>query len=141
MSRTEGIDTAPLMAVGVRQQIADEIEKAGQNEVFFLGRIDEPGQVTEVMVVARGSGSAVPVFLSRADEGFQVLIHNHPGGDLTPSPADLSIAAEAGARRLGFFIVNNDGTRVNRVVEPFPEVWISSGLPKRERISCLLMKR
>ena len=122
MSRTEGIDTAPLLAAGVRQHIAEQIDNAGQNEVFFLGRIDEQGQVTEVMVAARGSDSAVPVFLSRAEEGFQVLIHNHPGGDLTPSPADLSIASEAGARRLGFFIVNNDGTRVNRVVEPFPEV-------------------
>ncbi|MGB1772495.1 MAG: JAB domain-containing protein, partial [Planctomycetota bacterium] len=74
-----------------------------------------------IEVIARGTANAVPVFLERAEEGFQVLIHNHPGGDLTPSPADLSIASEAGARRLGFFIINNEATRVNRVVEPFPE--------------------
>ena len=52
MSRTEGIDTAPVLAAGVRQHIAEQIDNAGQNEVFFLGRIDEQGQVTEVMVVA-----------------------------------------------------------------------------------------
>ena len=121
LARTEGVDTAELLAAGIRQQIASEIDKAGQNEVFFLGRFDPAGLLHEVEVVARGTNSAVPVFLSRTDEGFEVLIHNHPGGDLTPSPADLSIASEAGARRLGFFIVNNDGSRVNRVVEPFPE--------------------
>jgi len=121
LSWTEGLDSTPLFAPGIRQKISDEIEKAGDNEVFFLGRIDDQGLLDETLVVARGSSTAVPVFLSRAEEGFQVLIHNHPGGDLTPSPADLSIAAEAGARRLGFFIVSNDGGRVNRVVEPFPE--------------------
>jgi len=121
LSWTEGLDSTPLFAPGIRQEISDEIEKAGDNEVFFLGRIDDQGLLDETLVVARGSSTAVPVFLSRAEEGFQVLIHNHPGGDLTPSPADLSIAAEAGARRLGFFIVSNDGGRVNRVVEPFPE--------------------
>ena len=121
MSWTEGLDSTPLFAPGIRQKISDEIEKAGDNEVFFLGRIDDQGLLDEILVVARGSSTAVPVFLSRAQEGFQVLIHNHPGGDLTPSPADISIAAEAGARRLGFFIVNNDGSKVNRVVEPFPE--------------------
>ena len=121
MNWTDGLDSTPLFAPGIRQKISDEIEKAGDNEVFFLGRIDDQGLLDETLVVARGSSTAVPVFLSRAEEGFQVLIHNHPGGDLTPSPADLSIAAEAGARRLGFFIVSNDGGRVNRVVEPFPE--------------------
>ena len=122
MGRTEGINTAELLGPGVREHIAGEIDKAGQNEVFFLGRIDDEGLLYEVLVVARGSASAVPVFLSRAEEGYQVLIHNHPGGDLTPSPADLSIASEAGARRVGFFIVNNDASRIHRVVEPFPTV-------------------
>ncbi len=101
--------------------MAQAIHEAGANEVFFLGMLDESGFLEGVEIVARGSANAVPVFLERADEGFHVLIHNHPGGDLTPSPADLSIASEAGARRLGFFIINNDATRVNRVVEPFPE--------------------
>lgn len=101
--------------------MAQAILEAGSNEVFFLGTFDEAGLLDRVEVIARGTANAVPVFLERAEEGFQVLIHNHPGGDLTPSPADLSIASEAGSRRLGFFIINNDATKVNRVVEPFPE--------------------
>ncbi|NCF99764.1 MAG: hypothetical protein GWP39_09690 [Planctomycetia bacterium] len=121
LGKTEGLNTKNLMSAGIRERFARAIEEAGFNEVFFLGTLDESGTIDGFEVVARGTANAVPVFLSRADEGFHVLIHNHPGGDLTPSPADLSIASEAGARRLGFFIINNDATRLNRVVEPFPE--------------------
>ncbi len=103
-----------------RRTIADEIALAGGNEVFFFGRLDEELRLSAVEVVARGHDSAVPVFLSRAGD-HHVLVHNHPGGNLTPSPADLSIASEAGARRLGFFIVDNEAERIYRVVEPFPE--------------------
>ena len=121
MGKTEGLDTRKLFAPEVSQRMAQAILDAGSNEVFFLGSFDETGLLDRIEVIARGTANAVPVFLERAEEGFQVLIHNHPGGDLTPSPADLSIASEAGARRLGFFIINNEATRVNRVVEPFPE--------------------
>lgn len=121
MGKTEGLDTRKLFAPEVTQRMAQAIHDAGSNEVFFLGSFDETGLLDRIEVIARGTANAVPVFLERAEEGFQVLIHNHPGGDLTPSPADLSIASEAGARRLGFFIINNEATRVNRVVEPFPE--------------------
>ncbi|MFQ5655284.1 MAG: hypothetical protein ACE5GW_11215, partial [Planctomycetota bacterium] len=102
-----------------RRELAGEIAAAGGNEVFFLGTLSEEGILADVEVVARGNAGEVPVFLDRAGE-HQVLIHNHPGGDLTPSPEDLSIAAEAGARRLGFFIIDDEATRVYRVVEPFP---------------------
>ncbi len=103
-----------------RREVAEEISRAGGNEVFFFGSLDAQGRLSDVEVVARGHSGAVPVFLERAGN-HQVLVHNHPGGDLTPSPADLSIASEAGARRLGFFIVDNDVKRIYRVVEPFPE--------------------
>lgn len=103
-----------------RREIADEIALAGGNEVFFFGSLDAEMRLCAVEAIARGHSSAVPVFLERAG-GHHVLIHNHPGGDLTPSPADLAIASEAGARRLGFFIVDNLASRIYRVVEPFPE--------------------
>lgn len=98
--------------------IADAIQRAAGNEVFFFGSLDEAGRVATVEVVARGHRGAVPVFLERAGS-HQVLIHNHPGGDLTPSPADLNVASEAGVRGLGFFIVDNAARRVLRAVEPF----------------------
>ena len=102
-----------------RNQLAHEIALAGGNEVFFFGSVDAEGRLVEVEVVARGHAGAVNVFLERAGD-HHVLIHNHPGGDLTPSGADMGIAAEAGARRLGFFIIDNAAARIYRVVEPFP---------------------
>ncbi|MCA8958966.1 MAG: helicase [Planctomycetes bacterium] len=98
-------------------EIAGEIQRAGGNEVFFFGTIDD-GILSRVEVVARGHASAVPVFIDRAEEHHHVLIHNHPSGNLTPSSPDLRVASEAGMRGLGFFIVDNAATRVYRVVEP-----------------------
>jgi len=103
-----------------RRSLAEELDRAKGNEVFFFGSLEEEGRLITVEVIARGHSGAVPVFLERAGD-HHVLIHNHPGGDLTPSPADLNIAGEAGARRLGFFIIDNAATRIYRVVEPFPE--------------------
>ncbi|MGE3966489.1 MAG: helicase C-terminal domain-containing protein [Planctomycetota bacterium] len=103
-----------------RQHLRDAIQSAAGNEVFAFGRLDERHVVSGIEVIARGNASAVPVFLERAGDS-RVLIHNHPSGQLLPSPADLTVASEAGVRGLGFFIVDNDVERVYRVVEPFDE--------------------
>jgi ATP-dependent DNA helicase DinG len=47
-----------------------------------------------------------------------VVIHNHPGGVLTPSGPDLSIASVTANRGVGFFVINNDVTEVYVAVEP-----------------------
>lgn len=117
-SSTAGTSTEPDFAPAVRSRMAKEIAEAGGNEVFFLGR-HEKGQLVEAEVVARGHSSAVPVFLDRVAQ-HDVLIHNHPSGRLDPSSADLQVAAIAGERGLGFFIVDNEVARVYRAVEPRP---------------------
>ncbi|HHU36295.1 MAG TPA: helicase [Treponema sp.] len=103
----------------IRTSIADTIKASGGNEVFFTGRIDRNGVVTEVRVCARGNDSAVPVVQSAAQEA-DVLIHNHPSGDLTPSNADLSVAARMADYGTGFYIINNTASEVYAVVEPIP---------------------
>lgn len=118
-----GVAADLVFTEGARRALADAIDEAGGNEVFFFGSLDEAGLVSLVEVIARGNDSMVPVFLERAGE-HQVLIHNHPGGDLTPSPADLAVAGEAGVRGLGFFIIDSAATRVYRVVEPFDRAQI-----------------
>lgn len=101
-----------------RTHLRDTIGSAAGNEVFAFGRLDEQRRVSQIEVVARGNATAVPVFLERAGDS-RVLIHNHPSGILLPSPADLTVASEAGVRGLGFYIVDNEVERVYRVVEPF----------------------
>ena len=97
-----------------------EIGEASGNEVFFIGRTNLDGIVSEVEAIARGTKTAVPAILARAACG-DVVIHNHPSGDLTPSGADMEIASVAGNQGIGFAIVNNDCSRCYQVVSPFSE--------------------
>jgi len=111
-------DAGRYIDPAVRRYIADAISEAGGNEVFFVGTCSAGRTVGSAAVAARGDDSAVPAIAMEASVG-DVVIHNHPNGDLTPSKADLSIAATLGSRGVGFFIVNNSVEEVYAVVEPF----------------------
>lgn len=97
-----------------------EIGAARGNEVFFLGRANVDGIVCEVETIARGTKVAVPAIISRASGG-DVVIHNHPSGDLEPSTADMEIASVCGNQGIGFSIIDNGCTRSYQVVTPFAE--------------------
>lgn len=100
------------------QHAADAIAETGGQEVFFAGSLDEAGRVAELRVCARGNASATPALLEGL-EVREVVIHNHPSGNLTPSEADLSLAALYSAHGHGVFIVDNAVRHVYVVVEPF----------------------
>ncbi len=97
-----------------------EIAAARGNEVFFIGQTNVDGIVCEVEAIARGNKGAVPAILSRASSG-DVVIHNHPNGDLTPSAADMDIASVAGNQGIGFSIIDNACSRCYQVVTPYTE--------------------
>ena len=94
------------------------IDDAMGNEVFFVGYIEDDLIVHEVDVAARGNEMAVPAIMKLAREA-DVVIHNHPSGMLTPSDADMSIAAQLDDFSVAFYIVNNKVTDIYVVVEPF----------------------
>lgn len=96
----------------------EEIAEAGGNEVFFLGRTDENSMVVEVEPLARGSRDAVAAIIIATSFG-DVVLHNHPSGDLTPSQPDLEIASILGNQGVGFYIVDNLVQRYYQVVRPF----------------------
>ena len=99
-------------------QIREEIEDAGGNEVFFLGRTDEARIVVEVEALARGNRDAVAAVMISVSFG-DVVIHNHPTGNLTPSGADMEIAALLGNQGVGFYIVDNSAEHCYQAVAPF----------------------
>jgi ATP-dependent DNA helicase DinG len=101
-----------------RGEIEGTIKKSSGNEVFFVGSLDEDGIVDGIKVVARGNGYSVPAIVDSAESG-DVVIHNHPSGNLTPSDQDIQMAGLFGNQGVGFYIVNNDISRVYVVVEPF----------------------
>ncbi len=100
-----------------RKEMREQIKNAGGNEVFFAGTINERGVVVSVIAAARGSVNTVPVNYSQARKA-NVLIHNHPSGNLSPSDADLAVASDCSESAQGFYIVNNSVAEVYVVMEP-----------------------
>lgn len=99
-------------------EMRSAISDAGGNEVFFLGRTDENRIVVEAEPLARGNRDAVAAIMIAASFG-DVVIHNHPSGQLTPSQADLEIASLLGNQGVGFYIVDNAVEQCYQAVAPF----------------------
>lgn len=99
--------------------IREAIDQSNGNEVFFLGHTDSALNIWSITVLARGNRHAVPALISRCKSG-DTVIHNHPSGNLTPSSADLKIAAAMGEQGIGFHIVDNAVENVYKVVEACP---------------------
>lgn len=113
-------DAARRIVPGAAQAIRDAVAEAGGREVFFSGKLDAQGMVVLVRVLARGHEDAVPAIFDGL-EPRDVVIHNHPGGDVHPSDADLDLAIVYSHNGHGVYIVDNDARRVYVVIEPFRE--------------------
>lgn len=99
-------------------QLRYAINEADGNEVFVLAQTDAERRVVQIEVLARGSEQAVPAILQTCGYG-DVVIHNHPSGELRPSGADIEIASQFGSLGVGFYIVDNAVDNLYRVVEAF----------------------
>ena len=116
-------------------QIRYAIAENEGREVFILGQTDVQRRIVQVEVLARGSEDAVPAVMQTCSYG-DVVIHNHPSGDLRPSGADIEIAARFGSLGVGFYIVDNLVAHLNRVVEAFAEK--NTELIEMEQVADLL---
>jgi ATP-dependent DNA helicase DinG len=105
-----------FLSPDAQTELCNAITEAHGNEVFCLGRTDGARRVATVEVLARGHRRAVPAILQHCRPG-DVVIHNHPGGNLTPSDADLEIASRLGSMGVGFYIIDNRAEQLYRVVE------------------------
>jgi ATP-dependent DNA helicase DinG len=106
-----------FLSAAAAERIRREIERARGNEVCFVARIGEGGEVLEPRVVARGHASAVLALVKDPEPGG-LLIHNHPSGALEPSEEDFGVAAQLWEQGLGFAITDNDASELYVVVEP-----------------------
>jgi ATP-dependent DNA helicase DinG len=100
----------------VRAFLAGEILAAGGREVSFVAEINRDGIVTAARTVARGTIGEVLALPGVARRG-EMLLHNHPSGNLDPSGADLHVAARLHDEGVGFGILCNDATELYVVVE------------------------
>ena len=108
------------LAVAAAAYIRKEIARAHGNEVCFAAVPDESGLINAPRIVARGHRTAV-IAAARGLEPGSFLIHNHPSGDLTPSEADLAVAASLYAEGIGLAIIDNDAAEMYVVVSPIRE--------------------
>jgi ATP-dependent DNA helicase DinG len=104
------------IAPGVRARLAEAIAAAGGREVSFVAQVDRDGVITGARVVARGTGGMVLALPGVASRG-EMLLHNHPSGNLAPSGADLDVAARLHDGGVGFGIIDNGATELYVVVE------------------------
>ncbi len=104
------------IAPGVRAYLASEISRAGGREVCFVAQTDRDGVITGARAVARGTADMVLALPGAVSRG-EVLLHNHPGGVLEPSVADLNVAARLHDAGVGFGILSNDASELYVVVE------------------------
>ena len=133
----------------VRVAIRDAIRENNGAEVFFIGKLDEELNLVEVEPHAFGSSNCVPVLLRLVSFG-DVVLHNHPDGDVSPSDADVDSAATLGDLGAGSYIIDNDCEKLHVIVRPFrdkgleylkkeeillfflPEGALAAGLPEYE---------
>ncbi len=78
--------------------------------------MDASGSIQTARVVARGDVRSVLALPGFARCG-EMLLHNHPSGELEPSGADLEIAARMHDSGVGFATTDNDANDLYVVVE------------------------
>ncbi|MEO6445647.1 MAG: JAB domain-containing protein, partial [Gemmatimonadaceae bacterium] len=106
----------PPLAPNAAAAVRAAIRLAGGREVCFVCQVDEEGTILSARVVARGDVRSVLALPGFAQRG-ELLLHNHPSGNLEPSGPDLDIAARMHDAGVGFAIVDNDARAVYVVVE------------------------
>ena len=118
MNATIGEEAAVRIAPEAAEAMRLAIDATGGREVFFAGSLDASNRVEVVRVCARGHESAVPALLEAVLKG-EVVLHNHPSGNIAPSEADLSLSVQFANNANGVYIIDNAVTRVYVVIEPF----------------------
>ncbi len=98
---------SPTVAAALR----GAIRMASGREVCFVCTLDSQGVIQTMRVVARGTAEQVLALPGIANRG-DMLVHNHPSGELTPSDADLRVAARLHDDGVGFGIIDNTATRL-----------------------------
>ena len=113
--RPPGADSDRL-SVQAAAAMRAAITMAGGREVCFVCGVDEEGRVCTARVVSRGDVRRVLALAGFAKPG-EMLVHNHPSGNLEPSDADLEVAARLHDDGIGFGIVDNRAAELYIVVE------------------------
>jgi ATP-dependent DNA helicase DinG len=109
-------DSATRLSPQAATAIRAAIRLAGGREVCFVCTLDGKGMVQTARVAARGDAMSVLALPGFANRG-EMLVHNHPSGNLEPSSPDMEVAARVHGDGIGFAIVDNSATELYVVLE------------------------
>jgi len=107
-----------LLSSDERAVLAREISEAGGAEVLSAATVQNGGGWGNLRILARGTTGQAPAILRGLRPG-DILLHNHPSGNLTPSSADMQIASICGQSGIGFAVHDSGCKNAYVVVEPF----------------------
>src|ERR1051325_2753816 len=110
------VDHDTRLTPAAARAIRAAIRLAGGREVCFVSTVNDDGVLQTARVVARGDVRSVLALPGFAAKG-EMLVHNHPSGNLEPSPEDMDIAARMHDDGIGFAIVDNAASELYVVVE------------------------
>ncbi len=98
--------------------VKEEIREHNGGEIFFACLVDD-SSIVEVEPICYGNNDEVlALHPSNFSKNFNAVLHNHPSGDTKPSYADLNYASFLQNEGIGFFITNNDATKITTVTPP-----------------------
>jgi ATP-dependent DNA helicase DinG len=109
-------ETTNRLSPTAASAIRAAIRMSGGREICFVCTLDDEGIVETAKVVSRGDVQSVLALPGFANRG-EMLVHNHPSGNLEPSGPDMAIAAHIFEDGIGFGIVDNAATDLYVVVE------------------------
>ena len=115
--------TSELFHPHVISEMSTIIQNHHGDEVFFIAWVDRSGIVSEFEAIAFGNEQSVPAPLADGLKG-DLVVHNHPSGDLRASNPDINIASLLATKKLGFYIINNECSEVNVVYKPKPRIFL-----------------
>ena len=104
-------DILTFDAINIIRKTIQESDVSG--EMFFVAR-RKGNKFGDVERTAMGNKEAVVMNLMDVFAG-DIVIHNHPSGNLEPSMADIQQAAILERHEVGFYIVNDEVTEIKEV--------------------------
>jgi len=105
-----------LIEKSAKLELREALKEAGNSEIFVIGHTDDNHTITSINVAAQGNEFMTPAIISNAQPG-DIVIHNHPSGNVEPSHPDINVASYLGNQGIGFYIVNNDLSKIRFVTQ------------------------
>lgn len=97
--------------------IRELISEYDGGEIFFGCHVDEEEVIFNVNPICYGNEEMVLAPYEIAEK-YNAVLHNHPSGNVQPSSADMQYASQLKNQGIGFFITNNDVSKIATIIPP-----------------------